>query len=237
MTQKKTSIILCTYNEATYIKETIKQLKQRIENLELIIVDDNSSDNTREIIHALNLNNEIKLLHRKKTRGLASAFHAGLMRCTGEYIGWIDTNMSELVIKFKEMDALLVSGHDIVILSRYIPGGNDERSLLRYATSKYFNIFCSYLLGRNIKDYTSGIFLMKKELLNEVSVLPYGHGEFFIEFLENANRKGYSIKEIPYIQMKEDNLNLSKTASNLFRFFYLGIKYILRIFTIIIRRN
>ena len=159
------------------------------------------------------------------------------MRCTGEYIGWIDTNMSELVIKFKEMDALLVSGHDIVILSRYIPGGNDERSLLRYATSKYFNIFCSYLLGRNIKDYTSGIFLMKKELLNEVSVLPYGHGEFFIEFLENANRKGYSIKEIPYIQMKEDNLNLSKTASNLFRFFYLGIKYILRIFTIIIRRN
>ena len=230
-------VIIPTYNEIGNIKNTLNKIENLSVNFNIIIVDDNSSDNTREIIHALNLNNEIKLLHRKKTRGLASAFHAGLMRCTGEYIGWIDTNMSELVIKFKEMDALLVSGHDIVILSRYIPGGNDERSLLRYATSKYFNIFCSYLLGRNIKDYTSGIFLMKKELLNEVSVLPYGHGEFFIEFLENANRKGYSIKEIPYIQMKEDNLNLSKTASNLFRFFYLGIKYILRIFTIIIRRN
>ena len=237
MSQKKNSIILCTYNEDSYIKKTIEQLVQNIESLELIIVDDDSGDNTRKIIQELNLNNKIKLIHRKKTRGLASAFHTGLMKCSGEYIGWIDTNMTELVIKFKEMNELLKSGQDIIILSRYVSGGGDERNLLRCITSKYFNIVCSYILGRNIKDYTSGIFLMKKEVLNEINFLPYGHGEFFIEFLENANRKGFFIKEIPYIQMKDDNLNLSKTAGNLLKFFYLGFNYILRIFVIIIRRN
>ena len=100
----KTSIILCTYNEENYIKNTIQELQKTIKNLELIIVDDNSTDKTREIINSLNNNNKINLIHRKKTRGLASAFHAGLIQTTGQYVGWIDTNMSELVLKFNEMD-------------------------------------------------------------------------------------------------------------------------------------
>ena len=209
MSTIKTSIILCTYNEENYIKNTIQELEKNIKILELIIVDDNSTDRTREIINNLNHNNKINLIHRRKTRGLASAFHSGLIHATGEYVGWIDTNMPELVVKFNEMDKLLESTCDIAILSRYVEGGGDKRNLLRSLTSKYFNIVCSLLLGRNIKDYTSGIFLMKKEILNEVNFFPYGHGEFFIEFLENANRKGFNIKEIPYIQMEDDELNES----------------------------
>ena len=237
MSTIKTSIILCTYNEENYIKNTIQELENNIKSLELIIVDDNSTDRTREIINNLNQNNKINLIHRKKTRGLASAFHAGLIHTTGEYVGWIDTNMSELVIKFNEMGKLLESTCDIAILSRYVEGGGDKRNLLRSLTSKYFNIVCSLLLGRNIKDYTSGIFLMKREILNEVSFFPYGHGEFFIEFLENTNRKGFYIKEIPYIQMRDDELNESKTAGNFIYFLYLGFFYFLRILQTIIRRN
>ena len=51
MNLKKTSIILCTYNEANYIKDTIEKLQKTIKNLELIIVDDNSKDETRNIIN------------------------------------------------------------------------------------------------------------------------------------------------------------------------------------------
>ena len=78
---------------------------------------------------------------------------------------------------------------------------------------------------------------MKRKVLNEVTFLAYGHGEFFIEFIENANRKDFKIKEIPYIQMKDDNLNSSKTAGNYFSFFYLGFIYLIRIFKTLIRRN
>ena len=127
MTLKKTSIILCTYNEANYVKDTIEKIQKTINNLELIIVDDDSKDRTRDIINELNSENKIKLIHRKKTRGLASAFFAGLMEVTGDYVGWIDTNMSELVVKFEEMNSALESGNDIAILSRYIEGGEDKR--------------------------------------------------------------------------------------------------------------
>ena len=58
---------------------------------------------------------------RKKSRGLASAFLTGLIESNGERIGWIDTNMSELTLKFKEMNNALNEGHDIAFLSERGP--------------------------------------------------------------------------------------------------------------------
>tara|TARA_B100000965_G_scaffold265907_1_gene224613 strand:+ start:105 stop:341 length:237 start_codon:yes stop_codon:yes gene_type:complete len=78
---------------------------------------------------------------------------------------------------------------------------------------------------------------MKKEVLNEIPFISYGHGDFFVEFMENSIRKGLIIKEIPYIQEKDENLNSSKTEGNIFKFFYLGFKYFMRIFFTLIRRN
>ena len=53
MTPKRTSIILCTYNEANYIENAIAELEKNIPNLEIVIVDDASSDGTTEIIKKL----------------------------------------------------------------------------------------------------------------------------------------------------------------------------------------
>jgi hypothetical protein len=78
---------------------------------------------------------------------------------------------------------------------------------------------------------------MKRKVMNEVTFLGYGHGEFFLEFLHNAYKKGFKIKEIPYVQKKDEDLENSKSAPNLIRFFYLGFMYILRVFSTIIRRK
>ena len=127
----KTSIILCTYNEEKYIEKTIIELEKNISNLELVIVDDNSSDGTAEIIKRLNVGSKFKAIFRKKNRGLASAFVRGLIETTGDNIGWIDTNMSEVVPRFIEMTEELKLNNDLVILSRYIVGGGDQRNLIR----------------------------------------------------------------------------------------------------------
>ena len=73
----KTSIILCTYNEANYIENIISELEKNIPNLEIVIVDDFSSDGTVEIIKKLNQDNKYKVIYRKKSRSLASAFVRG----------------------------------------------------------------------------------------------------------------------------------------------------------------
>lgn len=233
----KISIILCTYNEVNYIKNTILELEKNIPNLELLIIDDNSTDGTLELINQLNEDKRIKVIVRKKSRGLASAFLRGLIESSGDYIGWLDTNMSELIPNFKIMEELIVSGNDIVHLSRYIEGGIDKRNTLRSLSSKYFNSFCRLILRGPVTDYTSGIFLMKKKVVDEVTFLGYGHGDFYIEFMYNAHKKGLKIKEIPFVQKKDDDFGLSKSAPNLVKFFYLGIKYFIRIFATIIRKN
>ena len=233
----KTSIILCTYNEANYIENAISELEKYISNLELVIVDDNSSDGTAEIIKRLNVGNKFKAIFRKKNRGLASAFVRGLIETTGDNIGWIDTNMGELTPRFIEMTEELKLNNDLVILSRYIVGGGDKRNLIRVLCSKYFNILCRIILTPTIKDFTSSIFLMKRQIINEVTFLGYGHGEFFIEFLYKVHKKGFKIKEIPYVQKKDQGLANSKSSPNLVKFFYLGFIYVLRIFSAIVRRD
>ena len=139
----KTSIILCTYNESNYIENTVSELEKHIPNLELVIVDDFSSDGTIDIIKKINKENKYKVVLRKKSRSLASAFVRGIIETTGDYIGWVDTNMEELAPRFNEMISELESGNDLITLSRFIKGGGDERILIRSLGSKYFNFFSS----------------------------------------------------------------------------------------------
>ena len=233
----KASIILCTYNEANHIENIISELEKHIPDLEIVIVDDSSSDGTIEIIERLNKNNKYKVIFRKKSRNLASAFVRGLTETTGANIGWIDTNMGELASKFPEMSNELKSDNDLILMSRYVKGGGDNRILVRAFCSKYFNILCRIIFRIPIKDFTSSIFLMKRKILDEVTFLGYGHGDFFLEFLFNVHQKGFKIKEIPYVQKKDDDNTNSKSSPNLVRFFYLGFLYILRIFVSLIRRK
>ncbi len=232
-----TSIILCTYNEVKYIENTISELQKNINNLEIVVVDDFSTDGTTEAIKKLNQNNKFKAVYRKKSRSLASAFVRGVIETTGDYVGWVDTNMSEVIPKFPLMIKELESNNDVIVLSRYVEGGGDERILLRSLSSKIFNKFCGLVLRVPIKDYTSSIFLMKRKVLDEVTFLGYGHGEFFLEFLYNVHKKGFKIKEIPYIQSKDEDIINSKSASSLVKFLYLGLMYFLRILSTLIRRK
>lgn len=231
---KKVSIILSTYNEADCIENTINLLRKNIPKLELVIVDDNSPDGTFEILKKFEGDN-IKIIQRKKTKGLASAFLCGLINTSGDIIGWIDSNMGELSIKFPEM-ILELDRNDIVVLSRYIEGGADERNKIRTIASEIINFTCNIFLTSKIKDFTSSIFVMNRNVLNEVVPVCYGHGEFFIEFLYSCYKKKLKIKELPYTQLNDSSGN-SKTAPNFMKFCYVGYFYLLRIFNSRFRRD
>jgi len=230
---KKVSIILSTYNEASVIEETINKIFKHLNNVEIVLVDDNSPDGTFEIVKKIQ-NPNLKAFKRK-SRGLASAFLLGLINSSAEVVGWLDSNMGALAEKLPEMLSQLEK-NDIVILSRYVDGGNDLRSKQRVLSSQLINFFCRLILSNKIKDYTSGIFLMKREVLLSTVPIATGHGEFFIEFIYKAYKAGKKIVELPYVH-PPDIEGMSKTASSVFRFCYLGFKYFIRIILSLFRRN
>ena len=229
---KRISIILSTYNEASVIKRSINEIFSTIENVEIVVVDDNSNDGTLEIINSIE-NKNLKVFSRT-SRGLASAFLLGMINTSGDYIGWTDSNMPQLTHHFKEMINKLDT-YDLVLLSRYIEGGGDQRSKLRILSSQIINFICRLILDKDIKDYTSSIFLMRKEVLNYGVPIAYGHGEFFIEFLYKIKKNGMQICELPYVQPPD--VEGSKTASSIVRFFTLGFSYLLRIIITRFRKN
>ena len=229
---KKVSIILSTYNEAAVINETINKIFSTIENVEIVLVDDNSNDGTLEKVNAIN-NKNLKVFSRH-SRGLASAFLLGMINTNGDFIGWTDSNMPQLVHHFKEMIKKL-DEYDVVLLSRYVDGGGDKRSKMRVLSSKIINFICRLLLGNHIRDYTSSIFLMRKEVLKYGVPIAYGHGEFFIEFLYKIKKNKMKIIELPYVQPPD--AEGSKTASSILRFFTLGFGYLIRIAISRFRKN
>ena len=230
---KKVSIILSTYNEALIIEDTINKIFKYLNNVEIILVDDNSPDGTFE--KAKKINNPNLKVFLRQYRGLASAFLLGLINSSSEVVGWLDSNMGVLAERLPEMLRQLEK-NDIVILSRYVDGGSDLRSKQRVLSSQFINFFCRLILSNKIKDYTSGIFLMKREVLLSAVPIGNGHGEFFIEFIYKTHKAGNRIVELPYIH-PPDIEGMSKTAPSVLRFCYLGFKYFIRTIQSLFRRN
>ena len=227
------TIILSTYNEKASIEITIKELIKHINNVEIVVVDDNSPDGTLEILKNIGYP-KLKIFSRKKTKGLASAFLLGLINSQGSIIGWVDSNMGSVVKKFPEMIFGLENA-DIVLLSRYVAGGKDDRSTIRVLSSRAINGFAKFILRSKIQDLSSGIFVMKRKVLLDVVPIASGHGEFMVEFLHHAEIKRNKIKEIPYTHRIDIEGN-SKTFASTPKFLIFGFFYVLRLFQTIFRR-
>ena len=230
---KKVSIILTTYNEAREIKETINKIEEFIPNAEIILVDDNSTDGTIE--EAKSLNNPNLICYSRKRRGLASAFLVGLINSSGNIVGWVDSNMSSVIKNYPLMIRKLEEA-DIVILSRYIEGSIDERNRFRVITSYLLNKFSKLILRSKINDISSGLHVMKRDVLLSEIPIGFGHGEFFMEFLARLEKKGLKIIELPFTQTVDIEGN-SKSFPNLYTFSKLGFFFFFLLLRAIFKRQ
>ena len=233
---KTVSIILCTFNEVNHIEKCLDLIKKNLNNVQVIIVDDNSSDGTIKKLDQLKYKFFFELYVRKKVRGLATAQKFGFSKATGDYVGTVDVNSKDQLLYFKDLIDRLDKGYDIAVLSRYVAGGGDERAFIRSLTSLAINKVGKFFLRISFNDFTSGIFIMKRELLLETENVISGYAEWFIEFIYILDKKNFKIFELPYVQTKDDKSIKSKSYPNLVKFFYLGLKYLLRILLTLIRR-
>ncbi|HEY7370362.1 MAG TPA: polyprenol monophosphomannose synthase [Thermoanaerobaculia bacterium] len=234
MAEPRVSIVLATFNEKENIAETIGSIFEHLgDAAEVIVVDDDSPDETWKLAAGLG-NPRVKVIRRVGTRGLASAFNRGILESRGEIVGWMDADMCMPPAMLPGMVALL-SEADVVVGSRYAPGGKDDRQPLRVLASRAINGLASVVLGGGIRDYDSGFVVLRRGVFDKVSLIPTGYGAYFMEFLYNCRRKGLTIREVPYV-FRDRQKGVSKSAPSLGRFFRTGLQYVVRIFVARMRR-
>ena len=226
------SIVIPTYNEREHIANLIESLYATIAPpLEVIVVDDNSPDGTADIVAGLEY--PALMLIRRKSRGLAAAFHRGILEASGDLIGWMDADMTMPAAVMLQLIEQLDEYH-IALGSRYVEGGSDNRHPRRVYASHAINGLARAVLGGGIGDYDSGFIAIRREVFDHITLIPYGYGEYFIEFLYDAHRSGLKIKEVGY-SFRDRSVGVSKSAPSVIAFFIQGLHYITRIFSIRLR--
>jgi len=228
------SMILPTYNERENIEEEIDRIVRAVgDPVEVVVVDDDSPDGTWEQASRAG-GGRVKVIRRVKTRGLASAINRGIIESRGDIIGWMDADMSMPASLLPAMISKLAE-HDVVIGSRYVTGGGDQRPFLRVLASRLINALATLVLGYGIKDYDSGFIVMHRHVLNRVTQIPTGYGAYFVEFIYTCCRKGLSVLELPYV-LTDRTRGKSKSAPSLWAFLVMGLGYVFRIFTARLRK-
>ncbi len=200
-----TIIVTPTYNERKNIEELLNTIFTIDSNYHVLVVDDNSPDDTGAIVKELQSNySNLHLLSRVKKQGLGSAYVAGFKYALkGNYdkIVQMDADMShdpkDVVSLISELD-----NSDVVIGSRYISGINVVNWPIRRLIISYgANIYTRLVTGLPVKDATGGFKCWKREVLESLdldNVRSQGYS-FQIEMTYRAWLQNFKIKEVPII--------------------------------------
>lgn len=222
------SVILPSYNERDSIEEAIERISKSLGNslLEIIVVDDNSPDQTWNVVKELH-HQKVKLIRRTEEKGLSSALADGINYSKGDFVVWLDCDLG---LSPEDIPNLInqLNSYDVAIASRYVKGGKDMRPPLRVFLSIMINLFASLMLGFGVRDYTSGFCAAKKEVFKTISFSRQGFGEYFIEFAYKCQKNNLKIAEVPCVYRVRQG-GVSKSDGNLGTLLKLGWDYGLKI--------
>jgi dolichol-phosphate mannosyltransferase len=200
------TVVMPTYNEAENLPLMVSALFDLpLPELKILVVDDNSPDGTGAIADQLALSHSQRLsvLHRTGKLGLGSAYLSGFQKALAdgaEAVGQMDMDFSHPPEKLPEMVAAL-AGTDIVMGSRYIPGGSvDERwPIWRKALSAFGNSYARIILSLPMHDVTGGFRLWRREVMLGMPldrIRSNGYA-FQVEIAYVSHRLGFSYHEVP----------------------------------------
>jgi len=199
--KKKYSLILPCYNEFENLKLLIPQVIKCLPktNHEIIVVDDNSGDQTiKRLKQKFRLKRNIKYILRKKKPSLGLSIKEGILKAIGKNIIVMDTDFNHTPKDLKRMiKCFETNKYDLVCGSRFLKGGYSS-TIFRHNSSKLFNYYLNLITNGKISDNLSGFFIIKKNLLNNlVNKIFFGYGDFYIRLLYFMQRKKIDIIEIP----------------------------------------
>ena len=174
----KLSIIIPCYNEVKTIEKVLDRINDSLKsyqfnNFEIIIVDDHSTDGTREKLERYSDNNTINVFYHESNMGKGSAIHTAIKNVSGDLIIIQDADLeydpfdyNKLLLPFFETDA------DAVYGSRFIGGGKYVRIhfFWHFLANKILTFICNLFTNLNLTDIETGYKVFKRSAINGLTL-------------------------------------------------------------------
>lgn len=210
------SLVIPAYNEQARLPELLETLASQAEAavvaagmdlVEILIVDDGSTDRTAEILAVGARQNPLlePVVEFDGNRGKGAAFAAGVARVRGDYVLLADVDLSTPLEELPKLTAAIEQGADIAIGSRAVAGAVVKRGPLhRKILGSSFNGAVRLMTGLRLRDTQNGFKLFPADAVRRFAVEQTCPGfAFDVELLMRADREGLRIAEVPILYLHD----------------------------------
>ena len=233
----KLAIVIPTYNEAetipSLINELFEKIKQFVEKLDILIIDDSSPDGTADIVRELGTKYEkITVIQRPKKMGLGAAYKEGfrhvLEKLDSELVLQMDADHSHQPSEIPNM-LEKIKNFDFLVASRHVEGSDVIGwGIGRKITHSIAGTIARICAKIEIKDSTSGFRMFKKKTLEKVDFnkIRSDGFAFQIEVLHQLKQLGMKGLEVPQVFVNRTEGSSKMGSSEMMQFITMCISYI-----------
>jgi glycosyltransferase involved in cell wall biosynthesis len=224
----KTLVMMPTYNEISGLEDSVRSLFEHNQDVDLLIIDDNSPDGTGSLAEKLRSDSRVHVLHRINKEGLGKAYLAGYEWGLGRGYDLLVQMDADGSHRPQDLPKLLNAKADLVIGSRWIQGGAvanwpKHRELI----SRAGNLYARVATGLRIGDLTAGFRVYRADALRKLNLShleAQGYG-FQVEMTLRSKKAGLEVVEVPILFVERAQGASKMTKEIVFEAFWLCTKW------------
>ena len=195
MGNTRLSIVIPVYNEINTIMELIRQVQEEEHSKEIIIIDDNSQDGTREVLQQLKAEN-IKVLFNPVTRGKGYCLRRGIPQAAGDILIIQDADLEYSPNEYGILIGKIIEGNaDVVYGSRFLAARRAFYSF-HYLGNTVLTRIVNIVLKSNLTDVMTCYKAFKTTLIKPL-VLKADRFAIEVEITAQIYKRGYKVAEVP----------------------------------------
>jgi glycosyltransferase involved in cell wall biosynthesis len=193
----KVSVVMPVFNEENTIREIIKRVREIDIDKEIIVVDDCSTDKTRQILQEIKEDN-LKVLFQDRNFGKGRALKAGFKQATGDIVIIQDADLEYDPAEYPRLIEPISRGYADVVYGSRLSGGRPQRVYMFWhkVGNNFLTLLTNLLYNTTLTDMETGYKVFKREVLRDIDIKSKDF-TFEAEITAKVFKKKHRIYEIP----------------------------------------
>ncbi len=193
----KLSVIIPVYNEVNNIREIVKLVKATRLAKEIVIVDDLSSDGTRELVEKLNGKGKVRVIFHEKNRGKGAAVATGMKAAKGDILLIQDADLEYDPRDYPALLQPIREGRaDVVYGSRFLGGPHRVAMFWHQVANQLLTLMTNILYDSILTDMETGYKVFRRQVIKDMKIRSQRFN-FEPEFTAKVLKRKYRIYEVP----------------------------------------